>query len=91
MAERRDEETEASGQAAGSWRERKALRALERCRPALLDALDTILGVVRDGRLYTREMLDDQLDRYRNHFENSLYEALLTPLVRSVVASTAPD
>ncbi len=56
-----------------------------------LDALDTILGVVRDGRLYTREMLDDQLDRYRNHFENSLYEALLTPLVRSVVASTAPD
>jgi len=56
-----------------------------------LDALDSIVGVVRDGRLYTREMLDDQLDRYRAHFENRLYESLLRPLVRSVVASTAPD
>lgn len=56
-----------------------------------LDALDSIVGVVRDGRLYTREMLDDQLDRYRAHFENRLYENLLRPLVRSVVASTAPD
>jgi hypothetical protein len=58
MAERRDEETKASGQAAGSWRERKALRALERCRPALLDALDTILNV--DG---------DDIARARVRFE----------------------
>ncbi len=56
-----------------------------------LDALDTILGVVRDGRLYTREALDAQMERYRDHFESALYEAILTPLVRSVVASTTPD
>ncbi|MED5487445.1 MAG: hypothetical protein VYB40_07120 [Candidatus Thermoplasmatota archaeon] len=43
MAERRDAETDASGQAPGSWRERKALRRLEECRAMLLDALDSIL------------------------------------------------
>ena len=56
-----------------------------------LDALDSIVGVIRDGRLYTREALDAQLTRYRDHFDNALYEGLLTPLVRSVLASTAPD
>lgn len=55
-----------------------------------LEALDGILGVVRDGRLYTRETLDAQLERYRDHFESPLYDALITPLVRRVVASTAP-
>ena len=43
MAQRRDAETDASGQAPGSWRERKALRRLEECRTVLLDALDSIL------------------------------------------------
>jgi hypothetical protein len=55
-----------------------------------LDALDSIKGVVRDGRLYTREALDVQLQRYRDHFENRLYDAILTPLVRSVLAANAP-
>lgn len=56
-----------------------------------LDALDTILGVVRDGRLYTRETLDEQMEHYQANFESPLYEAILTPLVRSVVTSTRPD
>ena len=43
MANRRDAETEASSQAPGSWRERKALRRLEECRPSLLDSLEVIL------------------------------------------------
>ncbi|MEE2812663.1 MAG: hypothetical protein VX627_06565 [Candidatus Thermoplasmatota archaeon] len=43
MAGRRDQENDASGQAPGSWRERKALRRLEECRPALLDELESIL------------------------------------------------
>ncbi|MEE2759777.1 MAG: hypothetical protein VYA86_07360 [Candidatus Thermoplasmatota archaeon] len=43
MANRRDAETEASSQAPGSWRERKALRRLEECRPTLLDSLESIL------------------------------------------------
>jgi hypothetical protein len=43
MANRRDAESDASAQAPGSWRERKALRRLEECRPSLLDALESIL------------------------------------------------
>lgn len=56
-----------------------------------LDALDTLLGVVRDGRLYSRADLDAQLERYRSHFEGGLYDALLTPLVRRAVAATVGD
>ena len=43
MANRRDAESGASSQVPGSWRERKALRRLEECRPGLLDALESIL------------------------------------------------
>ena len=43
MASRRDAENDASGAAPGSWRERRALRRLEECRPALLDLLEGIL------------------------------------------------
>ena len=43
MANRRDAESDASSQVPGSWRERKALRRLEECRPGLLDALESIL------------------------------------------------
>ena len=45
MANRRDAETDASSQTPGSWRERKALRRLDECRPGLLDALEAILDV----------------------------------------------
>jgi hypothetical protein len=53
-----------------------------------LDALDSIAGVVRDGRLYTREALDAQLARYRAHFDGALYDALVTPLIRRMLART---
>jgi imidazolonepropionase-like amidohydrolase len=55
-----------------------------------LAALDTLVAVVRDGRLYTREALDAQLARYRGHHEGTLYDALVTPLVRRVLAATLP-
>jgi imidazolonepropionase-like amidohydrolase len=53
-----------------------------------LDALDSIAGVVRDGRLYTREALDAQLARYRAHFDAAAYDALVTPLIRRMLAGT---
>jgi len=56
-----------------------------------LAALDTIAGVVRDGRLYTREELDAQLARYREWFDGAAFELVLTPLVRQVLSSTLPS
>lgn len=56
-----------------------------------LAALDTIEAVVRDGRLFTREALDAQLARYQSHFDGVAYDALLTPLVRRVLAATLPN
>jgi imidazolonepropionase-like amidohydrolase len=53
-----------------------------------LAALDTIAAVVRGGRLFTRQMLDAQLARYRAHQEGALYDAILTPLVRRALAAT---
>jgi imidazolonepropionase-like amidohydrolase len=53
-----------------------------------LDALDSLAGVVRGGRLYTREALDAQLARYRAHFDGALYDALVTPLIRRMLART---
>ena len=53
-----------------------------------LDALASLAGVIRDGRLYSREALDAQLARYRAHFDGTLYDALVTPLVRRALAAT---
>ncbi|MGH7287111.1 MAG: amidohydrolase family protein [Myxococcota bacterium] len=55
---------------------------------ASLAALDSIAGVVRDGRLYTRETLDAQLARYRAHFDSALYDAIVLPIVRRMLAGT---
>jgi hypothetical protein len=55
---------------------------------ASLDALDSLVGVVRDGRLYPRAELDAQLARYRDHFEGRVYDAVLPALVRRALAST---
>jgi imidazolonepropionase-like amidohydrolase len=52
-----------------------------------LAALDTIEAVIRDGRLYTRAALDGQLARYRAHFSSRAFDAIVTPLVRRVLAS----
>jgi len=56
-----------------------------------LAALDTLVAVVRGGRLYTREDLDNRLARYREHHESALYDALVIPIVRAVLARTVPD
>jgi len=53
-----------------------------------LEALATLAGVVRDGRLYTREVLDAQYDRYHDHFDAPLFNAIVTPLVRQALAAT---
>ncbi len=53
-----------------------------------LAALDSLLGVVRGGRLYTREALDADLARRRRHFEGALYDRVMTPLVRRVLAAS---
>lgn len=47
-----------------------------------LAALDTMLGVVRDGRLYTREDLDERLARYRAHYEGPAFQSLVMPPLR---------
>ncbi|MGH0038538.1 MAG: amidohydrolase family protein [Myxococcota bacterium] len=56
-----------------------------------LDALDTLSGVVRGGRLYTRAQLDAQLARYRAHFEGALYDSVMTPVVRRALRSLLPE
>jgi hypothetical protein len=53
-----------------------------------LDALGSLVAVIRDGRLYTREALDAQLARYRAHFDGALYDAIVTPIVRRALAGT---
>lgn len=53
-----------------------------------LDALDTIAAVVRDGRLYSRASLDEQLAKYQAHFDAPSFEAVVTPLVRRALART---
>jgi imidazolonepropionase-like amidohydrolase len=52
-----------------------------------LAALDSLLGVVRGGRLYTREALDADLARRRRHFEGGLYDRVMTVLVRRAIAA----
>ncbi|MDH3685573.1 MAG: amidohydrolase family protein [Myxococcales bacterium] len=56
-----------------------------------LAALDTLVAVVRSGRLYTREDLEKRLARYREHHESALYDALVIPIVRAVLARSVPD
>jgi len=55
-----------------------------------LAALDGIVAVVRDGRLYTRKALDEQLTRYRQHYDGGLHDLVVTPIVRIVLAASKP-
>lgn len=48
-----------------------------------LAALDTMLAVVQDGRLYTREMLDVQRARYREAFDGFFQRHVATPVMRA--------
>lgn len=56
-----------------------------------LDELDSLAGVVRDGRLYPRDILDAQLARYRAHFDAPLFHAIVTPLVRWALVKAQAD
>ncbi len=47
-----------------------------------LAALRTLLGVVRDGRLYTRADLDARLARYRAHYEGPAFQRVVMPPLR---------
>jgi hypothetical protein len=56
-----------------------------------LAALDDLLGVVADGRLYRRAELDAQLDRYRAYYRSAVFDRLSTWLVRRVMAQMFAD
>ncbi len=47
-----------------------------------LAALDSLRAVVVDGRLYSREVLDEALARQREHFSGAVYDAVSMTLVR---------
>jgi cytosine/adenosine deaminase-related metal-dependent hydrolase len=51
-----------------------------------LAALSSLEAVVAQGRLYTREELDAQLARYREHAQAPVFDALSTMAVRRVMA-----
>lgn len=55
-----------------------------------LEALSSIAAVVRGGRLYTRAALDAQLASYRAHYDSPLFDALVNPLVKRVLAASVP-
>jgi hypothetical protein len=43
---------------------------------------------VRDGRLYPRAALDEQLAKYQAHFDAPSFDAVVTPLVKRALAGT---
>lgn len=50
-----------------------------------LDALSTLVAVIAQGRLYTREELDAKLADYQAHFEGVAFDALSVTLIRQVM------
>lgn len=50
-----------------------------------LAALDSLLAVVADGRLYTREDLEARLTRYQDHYRGFAFDRVLMPLLRGVL------
>ncbi len=50
-----------------------------------LAALDTVLAVVQDGRLYSREMLETQEARYREAYDGWIHRRIASPLVRATL------
>jgi imidazolonepropionase-like amidohydrolase len=51
-----------------------------------LAALDEIVGVVADGRLYRRADLDAQLERYRAYYGNPVFDRVSKALARRALA-----
>lgn len=50
-----------------------------------LDHLDTLLGVVADGRVYRRADLDAQQEAYRRHHDGRIFDATSVFLTRQVL------
>ncbi len=56
-----------------------------------LAALDTLVAVVVNGRLYTREELDSFRSTYAQHFRYGFYDGFMTPAMNSITGSFAPE
>lgn len=50
-----------------------------------LDHMDTLLGVVADGRLYRRADLDAQREAYRRHHQGRIFDAVSVSLTRQAL------
>jgi hypothetical protein len=51
-----------------------------------LDALDTLVAVVADGRLYRRSDLDAQMQRYRDYYDDPVFDRVSKLFVRRTLA-----
>ena len=48
--------------------------------------LDSLVAVVKEGRIYSREALDAQEARYREHFDGFFQRSVATPLLRTALS-----
>jgi hypothetical protein len=46
-------------------------------------ALESMIGVVRDGRLYSKRDLEERLGRFRDHYSGFAFDRVLMPAMRS--------
>jgi hypothetical protein len=53
--------------------------------------LDSLLAVVADGRPYRREDLDEQLEAYRRHHDNPVFDAVSVALARQALKRIFAD
>ena len=54
-------------------------------KPFLREALDSLLAVVANGRLYTRESLEAQRARYQDFYESPVFDTLSVAIARRVL------
>jgi imidazolonepropionase-like amidohydrolase len=52
-----------------------------------LEALDTLVAVVRDGRLYTRADLDARFARYRARYDRTAFRILVNAPIRAAMTA----
>ena len=52
-------------------------------------ALDSLAAVIAQGRLYTRDALDAQLERYQRYFRGWVFDTLSVAITRRVLARIA--
>jgi hypothetical protein len=53
-----------------------------------IEALESLVAVARDGRLYTRASLDERLQRYRDHYESTSFDVFVMTPIRAVLRAT---